>query len=62
MVEAKKMGKRASLEDIITSEVTSLHPKVFAILQVAIHNFENRLWKSHAKKSEGYFGVSVDLA
>jgi hypothetical protein len=44
------------------SEVTSLHPKVLAILQVAIHNFENRLWKAHAKKREGYFGVSVNLA
>jgi hypothetical protein len=47
---------------IIKSEVTSLHSKVFAILQVTIHNFEYRLWKAHAEESKGDFGVSVNLA
>ena len=62
IVEAKRGGKKGNLEDIIISKVTPLHRKVFTVLQVAIHNFENRLWKAHAKKREGYFGMSVYLA
>ena len=61
VVEAKKK-EEFSLEYIIVSEVTSFHPKIFTVLQVAIHNFQYRLRKTHAKKREGYFGMSVDLA
>lgn len=33
----------------------------FAVLQVAVHNFENRFRKSHTEQGVRDFGVSVDL-
>jgi hypothetical protein len=44
------------------SEVIPLNLEDLPILQVAVHNFEDRIGQPHAQERKGDFGMTMDLA
>jgi hypothetical protein len=55
--------KRAYIrESVGRLEIIAFHPEHFPIIQIALHDFPDRLGQTHTQQSVGNLGQAVNLA